>query len=200
MLIEVFSPSVMDSGHLEPLDSQLLPDGQKGIIAQTSLHRLRNPLVRYIPGDMGSLRPLPQSARGKVPDGEFNFLRVFRHHGRYRRFSFEWNGAYYQFATLVAILDSTEYGILQWQIILDRLESSPTSTVEARLLCSSHNGNTAKELAESVSKRINKFFAVDITNASRMFITFLDDRQGFVRSGTGDKIIKFVDRFNESTG
>ena len=199
MLIEIFSPSIMDSGYSEPLDSQILPDGQTGVVAQTHLQRLRNPLVRFIPGDIGSLHPLPQSARDNVPDADFEFLRVLRLHGRDHRFSFAWDGFYFEFAQIAAILNSHEYGILHWQVILGRLESSPNSTVEVRLLCPSHNDNAPMMSGEAVSKRINEIFHVDEMNASRIFITFLDDRKGFVRSRTGDKIIKFVDQFNEST-
>ncbi|RAL61480.1 hypothetical protein DID88_009409 [Monilinia fructigena] len=56
MMIEIFSPSVLDDA--TSLDMHLLSEGKTGLIVQTSLQRLRNPLVRYISGDVGSIHPL----------------------------------------------------------------------------------------------------------------------------------------------
>lgn len=85
MLIEIISPSIMKSDSSSSSDSELVSDGEPGIVVQTSLQRLRNSLMRYITGDIGSVHPLPQSARAKVPEADCQFFRVLHLHGRDRR-------------------------------------------------------------------------------------------------------------------
>ena len=82
-----------------------MTDGETGIIVQTSLQRLRILLVRYVTGGLGSLHPLLQSAQNKVPEADFEFLRVLRLHGRDRRLSFEWDAMYFEFESLATILN-----------------------------------------------------------------------------------------------
>ncbi|KAF4458128.1 hypothetical protein F53441_63 [Fusarium austroafricanum] len=65
-LFEILPLSCAEGG----LSSECLPQGQKGMIAQTSLCRLRNPLVRYMTGDIGSLHPLPIKAQTHIPESE----------------------------------------------------------------------------------------------------------------------------------
>ncbi|KAF3403588.1 hypothetical protein F1880_009532 [Penicillium rolfsii] len=89
MIVEILDPSVVGSGSLPTSTTTLMPDGELGIIVQTSLHRLRNPLVRYITGDLGSIHPLPASARSKIPEADWEFLRILRLYDRDPRFSFE---------------------------------------------------------------------------------------------------------------
>ncbi|KAJ5678738.1 hypothetical protein N7462_006982 [Penicillium macrosclerotiorum] len=194
MVVEILDPSTTDAGISSTSDPCAMPDGEPGIIVQTSLHRLRNPLVRYVTGDLGSIHLLPETARSMISEADWEYLRVLRLYGRDRRFSFEWDGMYFEFESLAALLSREEYGVLQWQVILDRLDSSPRSTIETRLFRSSHNSSLMSE--ESLSERIMTFFNAYSGNANRLSVTFLDDRNKFVRSGTGDKIIKFVDRFN----
>jgi hypothetical protein len=55
-------------------DKHQLPDGEVGVIALTSLQRLRNPLVRYVSGDLGSLHPLP--ANDRIPPDAAQHLKV----------------------------------------------------------------------------------------------------------------------------
>lgn len=196
MLIEIFHPSIMDGDYREITsrsDLEIMPDTEQGIIVQTSLHRLRNPLVRYITGDIGSIHPLPETARAKLSESDRDFFRVLRLHGRDRRFSFEWDGMYFEFEGLAAIFNTEECGVLQWQLILDHHESSPRSAIEVRLLCMPRTENLLSQ--EAVSERVKAFFNVYSGNQSRLCITFLEDVNGFVRSTTGNKVIKFVDRF-----
>ena len=192
MLIEIIAPSVMETGTFSA--PKMMPDGEQGIIVQTSLQRLRNPLVRYITGDIGSLHLLPESARGHVSDEDWKYFRIVRLYGRDRRFSFEWDGMYFEFENLATLLNAEECGVLQWQLILDRLKSSPRSTVEIRILRPSTNPSLLSE--EALSERIKAFFNVYSGSKDRFSVTFINDRKEFVRSSTGDKIIKFVDRFN----
>lgn len=66
----------------------LLPEGETGVIAQTVLTRLRNPVVQYITGDVGSLHPLNEKARPLISTSDLPYFRVLRLQGRDRRFSF----------------------------------------------------------------------------------------------------------------
>ncbi|KAJ5318120.1 hypothetical protein PENANT_c043G01237 [Penicillium antarcticum] len=192
MLIEIFPSSIMEVNSDLASIPDTLPDGESGIIVQTSLHRLRNPLIRYITGDIGSVHALPETAFAQLSERDRPFFRVLRLYGRDRRFSFEWDGMYFEFEALTAMLSSEDCGVLQWQLILDHHETSPRSAIEVRLLCSS-----GKEISsDALSDRVKAFFNVYSGNQGRLSVTILDDVNGFVRSTTGNKVIKFVDRFN----
>jgi phenylacetate-coenzyme A ligase PaaK-like adenylate-forming protein len=192
MLIEILPASIVETGTDSGFTPEALPDGEPGIIVQTSLHRLRNPLVRYITGDIGSVHTLPAAAYAQLGEDDRSFFRILRLHGRDRRFSVEWDGMYFEFESLAAMLNSNECGVLQWQLILDHHENSPRSAIEVRLLCS-----PCKEISpHDLSDRVKTFFNVYSGNQGRLKVTFVDDVTGFVRSSTGNKVIKFVDRFN----
>ncbi|KNG91693.1 hypothetical protein ANOM_000198 [Aspergillus nomiae NRRL 13137] len=191
MVIEILSPAALDEGN-SPSDVEPLPLGEMGIIVQTSLRRLRNPLVRYITGDLGSLHPLPEMASAVVPESERQYLRVLRMQGRDRRFSFKWDGAYFEFEKLKALLQAEECGILQWQVILGQLDSSPQATLEVRLLRAPSRADVLLE--EQLVKRLRTFFFV-LPETEHVFrIVFVKDLDGFERSSTAGKVINFVDR------
>lgn len=190
MLLEVF-PASFEEGdkNVDPL-----PEGEAGIVVQTSLSRLRNPLVRYVTGDIGSVHPLPEEARDKIPAADWPYLRILRLQGRDRRVSFDWDGEYIQFEDMAALLNNEECGILQWQIILDKLEPSLESFLEIRLMCSPR---TSRVLSlDALIARIKGFLHVIKTNDYRFKTTFVNELDGFVRSTTGRKVIKFVNRYN----
>ena len=191
MLIEIISPSDIDG----EAQSELTPvaAGEPGAIVQTSLQRLRNPLIRYNTGDIGSVHPLSDSASAIVPEADREYLRVLRMHGRDHRFSFKWYGAYFEFENIETFMQIEEYGILQWQIILGCLESSPQSTLEVRLLRHPQIGGLSND---DVRHRVEAFFVVLPDNEHLIRIVFVGDLDGFVRSVTARKIIKFVDRWN----
>lgn len=189
-LFEILPPSFSENGS----DPVPMPEGEQGIIAQTSLARLRNPLVRYITGDVGSLHPLPEQARGLIPDIDWPHLRVLRLQGRDRRFSFDWDGEYIEFHHLTTLLNNEECGVLQWQVILDKMEGSPESSLEIRLLCSPRDRDLISE--QALIDRIRTFFHAYSGNEYRFRLTLLKDLSGFQRSSTGRKVIKFIDRFN----
>ncbi|EHK47238.1 uncharacterized protein TrAtP1_010106 [Trichoderma atroviride] len=190
MLVEVFPPSVTEG---DPC-ACALPEGESGMIVQTSLSRLRNPLVRYVTGDIGSVHPLPEHSRDKIPVPDWPFLRVLRLQGRDKRISFDWDGEYIQFEDMAALLNNEECGILQWQIILDKLEPSLESCLEIRLMCSPRTSRVLSEKA--LINRIRGFLHVISTNNYRFKTTFVDELDGFVRSTTGRKVVKFVNRYN----
>ncbi|KAH6892639.1 hypothetical protein B0T10DRAFT_537547 [Thelonectria olida] len=176
-----------------PLSFTEVPEGQTGIIAQTSLTRLRNPLVRYLTGDIGSLHPLPEQARALIAEAHSPYLRILRLQGRDRRFSFVWDGEYIEFEKLSLLMADVDLGILQWQVILDKMEPSKEASLEIRLLYSQRNANTLSE--QAVVDRFRHFFNVYASNKHRFCITFVNDLTGFELSKTGRKVIKLVDRF-----
>ncbi|KAM3073025.1 hypothetical protein ACMFMG_008743 [Clarireedia jacksonii] len=177
MLIEIFSPSALDDVSSPSL--HLLPEGQTGIIVQTSLQRLRNPLVRYISGDIGSVHPLPDSACAVISETDRKHLRVLRMRGRDNRFSFEWYAEYFDFQNIEAFMQEKENGVLQWQIILDRSEDTPQSTLEIRFLrCPPRNEILSEE---SFVKLVETFFVVLPENKHLMRIVFVDSLNGFER-------------------
>lgn len=190
MLVEIFPPSLTEGDfHACPL-----PEGESGMIVQTSLSRLRNPLVRYVTGDIGSVHSLPEHSRDMIPAADWPFFRVLRLQGRDKRISFDWDGDYIQFEDMAALLNNEECGILQWQIILDKLEPSLESCLEVRLMCSPRTSRVLSEKA--LLDRIKSFLRVTSTNDYRFKTAFVDDLDEFVRSTTGRKVIKFVNRYN----
>ncbi|THC96580.1 hypothetical protein EYZ11_003920 [Aspergillus tanneri] len=191
IMIEILSPTALDDQDSSP---EPLPLGETGIIVQTSLQRLRNPLVRYITGDIGSLHPLPESASVLIPKSEREFLRVLRMRGRDRRFSFKWYGAYFEFDNMKTIMQAEDSGILQWQVILDQLESSLQPTLEVRMLRAPPCAEILSE--EEVIKTLRTFFLVLPENEHFFRIVFVKDLSGFERSSTGGKVINFIDRLH----
>ncbi|AEO56071.1 hypothetical protein MYCTH_2300559 [Thermothelomyces thermophilus ATCC 42464] len=171
-----------------------VPEGTPGIVVQTSLQRLKNPLVRYVSGDVGSRHPLPASLAAVVPEGEREHMRVLRLRGRDRRFSFKWYGAYFEFDRLAAFLRAPEWGILQWQVVLASVEaSSPEVALEIRLLLPS--GPARHGAAESeLVRAIETFFFVQAESRHLFRIKFLKDITEFERSCTGGKVMNFVDK------
>lgn len=195
MLIEILPPSHAEGGG-DGSGAESLPDGQEGIIVQTSLSRLRHPLVRYITGDVGSLHPVPQGARCAVAEDDWPYLKLLRLEGRDRRFSFEWDGNYFQFENLAALLNDEECALLQWQVILFKMEPSLEAGLEVRLLCAVP-GEGGESTREELGSRICRFFNVCDTNSHRFRLLFEDGLEGFERSATGMKVLKFVDRYNQ---
>ncbi|EFY93931.1 hypothetical protein MAC_00422 [Metarhizium acridum CQMa 102] len=186
MLVEILPASCAE----HPADTDELPDGETGIIVQTSLCRLRNPLVRYMTGDVGSLHALPECARAVVSEADWPHLRILRLEGRDGRFGFTWDGICFEFEDLAAVLNQEEYGVLQWQVVLYKMQSSQEAGLEVRLLCSSAAGEAR------LDDRIRHFFNVYASNKHRFGIVRVENLDGFERSATGRKVMKFIDRFS----
>lgn len=188
MLLEVLPADKEDNR----VQNKPLSDGEKGLIVQTSLSRLRNPLVRYNTGDIGSLHSLSPEAKSKVPESYWPHLKILEFYGRDSRFSFDWDGEYMDFAHLTALLGEADMQVLQWQAILDKLEDTLESTLEFRLLCTVNQLDDAKQ---HLVEKLKTFFHVYPVNEHRFHIVFLDSLDGFERSKTGRKIVKFIDRY-----
>jgi len=190
MLIEILPPSIMDES--SPSVASPVPNGEPGIIVQTSLQRLRNPVLRYNTGDIGSLHSLPESARAVISQDDWDHLRILRLHGRDRRFSFKWYAVYFEFENVATMMQAEGTGILQWQVILSTLDLSPQTTLEIRILRAIDRGEILSK--EALVQKIESFFFILPENRHLFQITFTDDIGGFEKSGTGNKVMKFVDK------
>jgi hypothetical protein len=168
-----------------------LPDGETGVIAQTVLTRLRHPVIRYITGDIGSLHPLPQMAVGRIAKHDLRHYRVLRLRGRDHRFSFMWDGCDFQFDNLNTVLSDPQLGVLLWQVILDKMQPSQEISLEVRVLNSQGPGDT--EHLQTLLDRLKACLDVSALNAHKFKMTFVNDVLGFELSGTGRKVIRFVD-------
>ncbi|KAB8248046.1 hypothetical protein BDV35DRAFT_379283 [Aspergillus flavus] len=170
-----------------------VPDGEKGTLLQTSLQRLRNPLVRYVCGDVASLHPLPAEVRARLPAEEAEHYRIVRIYGRDKRISFDWYGEYFEFETVQALMRQASWGILQWQVILWTKPEGLDKCLEVRLLRSTaSDGALLSE--EDLIKEVKHFFMVFDFNESLFQLKFVTGLDGFVRSATGRKVPNFVDR------
>ncbi|KAF2827755.1 hypothetical protein CC86DRAFT_438506 [Ophiobolus disseminans] len=169
-------------------------DGELGIVAQTSLTRLRNPLVRYITGDVGLLHSLPEDTRAVIHEQDWKYLRVLRLQGRDRRFSFEWDSNYLEFSGLKALMNGPQSGVVLWQAILDKMEPSLEGSIELRVLRSNQSSDAMSE--KDLIHRIEIFFHVCPPNRHRFKLVFLEDDRMFKRSTTGRKIVQFVNNYN----
>ncbi|KAH8651137.1 hypothetical protein BX600DRAFT_473134 [Xylariales sp. PMI_506] len=188
--VEILPASFIEQGS----DPEPLPDGEEGIIAQTSLTRLRHPIVRYITGDAGSLHPLPEQALALIDETHWPHLRILRFRGRDRRFSFEWDAEYIEFHRLTTLMNNPECGILQWQVILDKMDTSPEARLEVRLLRSPDAPNILPQ--SLLIDQVHHFFHVYASNMYRFKLLFLQTLAEFEVSTTGRKVIKFIDRFH----
>jgi phenylacetate-coenzyme A ligase PaaK-like adenylate-forming protein len=201
-VIEIFDPSALEDGGAHGVagkGAEPLPDGTPGIIVQTSLQRLKNPLVRYISGDIGSLHPLPEStsaAAAAIPASEREYLRVLRLHGRDRRFSFKWYGMYIEFDKLAVFMQAEEWGILQWQVVLASLDSSPELALEVRVLLPSIVQRANNDLAPEsrLIEALEAYFYVQADNRHLFRIKFVKDLTEFERSSTAGKVMHFADK------
>lgn len=197
MVVEIFpTDAALEVRGAPATMPRALPEGETGIIVLTSLTKLRNPLIRYICGDVGSLHALPESARKLIPEADRPYIRVLRLDGRDRRFSFDWEGEYIEFDKLAGIVETPEYGILQWQAIIfnkpDEKEGL-RACLELRMLPSTTSrGNEA--LLKGLIDRIKVLIALAPRKEDRFIPVFLESIDGFEKSKTGGKVMKFIDR------
>ncbi|KAI1495907.1 hypothetical protein F5X99DRAFT_414643 [Biscogniauxia marginata] len=193
MLVEIFPSACTES---DSSISNPLPDGEQGIVVQTSLTRLRNPLVRYVTGDIGSLHPLPDHARSLLSETGWHHLRVLRLVGRDRRFSFDWDGEYIEFGGLTSLMEM-EHAVLQWQVILGTVKPSQESSIEVRVLCATlDKEEDSLSTKQRIAIRLTDFLRVYDKNCHRFQLKFVESMDGFERSETGRKVIKFIDYYN----
>ncbi|GAB1199703.1 hypothetical protein APSETT444_009060 [Aspergillus pseudonomiae] len=176
-----------------------LPDGEVGLLAVTNLYRLRNPLIRYLCGDVASIHPLPTSVRTQLAAAEedVQHYRVVRIYGRDRRISFTWYGEYFHFNLVQKELRTAKWGVLQWQILLGSKgePNNPHDKMEVRIMRSpeEHVGINGLLPTTELTAQIRKLFKVYDFNEELFTLTYVSNLDGFERSNTGRKVVNFVD-------
>ncbi|KAL4806046.1 hypothetical protein BDV18DRAFT_160116 [Aspergillus unguis] len=166
-----------------------VPETEMGVITLTSLQRLRNPLVRYDTGDIGSVHPLPLTAKAQITADVAEHLKIIRVYGRDKRFSFSWNSNYFEFTSIHNLMQSEGYGILQWQIVTGQDQEAGAEYLEIRLLRDRQQAGLISD--EELVRKIKWAFLV-ITNPG-FRVKFVNYVAEFDRSSTGRKVIRFVD-------
>jgi phenylacetate-coenzyme A ligase PaaK-like adenylate-forming protein len=193
MHLEILPSSILDPDHTDKNSTAPVPNGEKGLMVQTSLQHLRNPLVRYICGDVASFHPIPASIQCQLTPQDASHLRVARVYGRDRNISFDWYGEYFEFPVVQRLFQTESWGILQYQVIrrYHEVDTQEISVVlEIRLLRDSGAGKISDlELA----REIKLFFYVFKCNEELFELKLLPDYSGFMRSTTGRKVMNFVD-------
>ncbi|KAL9612965.1 MAG: hypothetical protein Q9167_002494 [Letrouitia subvulpina] len=190
-------------------------EGSKaGALVLTSLQRLKNPLVRYVNGDVGSVHPLPENAFPGLEPGARQLLKILRLHGRDQRFSFKWLSEYYELDKMEQVFKTEEWGILFWQIIVSHgTKWEGNDFLELRLMRQQDeeepglrnvvSGQEIQDVKEQGTGIISReklllnlrdvFYLTELTD-NLFRCVFVDDVSGFVQSETGTKVIKFIDR------
>jgi len=193
MHLEVFPFDIEESQTPGPPKAQPLPDGEKGLLVQTSLQRMRHPLVRYVCGDICSLHPLPDSVKVNLSSEDAAHYKVARIYGRDRRISFDWYGEYFEFPAIQEAMRTESWGILQYQIIRRYSEGDTDNldiVLELRVLRHNESGTVSDG---ELTREIRKLFWVFENNEELFDLNYLSNYAGFVRSSTGQKVINFID-------
>ena len=193
MLVEGLSLSVDPQSVALPQDGDWVSEGTTGHLVLTSFQRLRNPLIRYISGDVGSVHPLSAGLAAQFPAGVAEHLQTLRLYGRDKRFSFKWLGDYYEFEQMDKVMHSPEWGVLQYQIILTNdVEMEASDHLELRLLRRAESSGILK--AVQLEERLHDAFYLT-QHTKRLFQTvFLGDLNGFQRSPSSGKVVRFIDQ------
>ncbi|KAJ6098411.1 hypothetical protein N7499_002785 [Penicillium canescens] len=170
-----------------------VPLGQPGLLVQTSLQRLRNPLIRYLCGDVGSLHPMTPEILAKLPSQHTEHYQLVRIYGRDQRSSFTWYGEYFNFKAVQSFMRNEQWNIVQWQIILQHADPKETGIIlEVRVLRGLHEAE--KHASEEVlAAKMRKFFWVFDFNRELFSLRFVLESGEFLRSKTGRKVMQFVD-------
>jgi len=162
--------------------------GQVGEIVITSLCRLRNPLVRYQTGDLGSLQPLQGTNYGSY---DYHSL-VF--HGRNSAKSLTINGEYFDVKELEnRVFSKPGYGVLDWQVIIEpvpteeREEGMALDGLEFRVISKSQTDY-------KVFDRLKKDIVDDFVGPRTRVIMRRAEYEGLERGSLARKVMKVVDR------
>lgn len=186
MIIEVMPLDINLSTRHRPCR---IVEGEAGVLIVTSLQRLRHPLVRYVTGDIGSIHQLPESACSQLGQGS-EHLRVLRLHGRDIRSSFKWQGEYFELSKMNKLMSTPAWSVVRWQIVLTS-DKSNRDSIEIRLMRTTGTDGLAAQ--EAIEEKLKEHFYVQEQNESLFHIN-LRAPDDFIRSSTGNKVIKLVDR------
>lgn len=190
--LKIFPFTIEDSKYPYIEHVRPLPDGEKGLLVQTSLQRMRHPLIRYVCDEVCSLHPLPASIKAEISPESACHYKVARIYGRDNRISFDWYEEYFEFPVIQEAIRNEEWGILQYQIIR-RYEDQDTLGIVLELRVLRHNEpGTISE--EELTRELRKLFWV-FENKEELFdLRYPSDYAGFIRCTTGQKVINFIDR------
>lgn len=194
MHLEVWPFDIEGSSDLQSASAHPVPDGEKGLLVQTSLQRMRHPLIRYVCGDVCSLHPLPASMKNIISPEDAAHYKVARLYGRDRRISFDWYGEYFEFPVIQNAMQTITWGILQYQIIRRYNEGDKSNldiVLEVRVL---RHGEPGTISIDELTRELRKLFCVFENNEGLFDLKYLRSYAGFVRSSTGRKVINFIDR------
>ena len=192
MLVEVLSLAV-DPHVGSPRSQDWASKGAKGHLILTSLQRLRNPLVRYVSGDVGSVHPLPRELSTQFETEMVDHLQILRLYGRDKRFSFKWLGDYYEFQRLDMVINSPEWGVLQYQIIISNdVVVEGSDKLELRMLRRAESEGILSEA--ELKGRLHDAFYLTFHTEKFFRPVFLRELGGFQRSPTSGKIVRFIDQ------
>lgn len=162
-----------------------VPEEQVGEIVLTSLMRLRNPLVRYRTGDVGSVHPYTNI---KDPNTKYQCLRMY---GRHPDRSFTVSGEYIDLVEVEGIMAQEKWGVLEWQIVVDSDHvGSKEETVEFRVVLK--NAATGKDVLDGLQAALVEVSGGPAITANYIVkpVEYSDLEKGTLAS----KIRKIVDR------
>ncbi len=160
-----------------------------GLLVVTSRRRLRNPLVRYLTGDVGSIHKLSVSAASRI-QGDSQYLRVLMLHGGDARTPFKWEGEYIELSGLRNLMSSPRWGILRWRVVLKNEASDPNSEIlEVRMLRRESMEGTV--LQEDIELHLKNYSYVHERNNS-LFHLRSAAPEDFVCSESGNKVLGIV--------
>jgi phenylacetate-coenzyme A ligase PaaK-like adenylate-forming protein len=162
--------------------------GQVGEIVITSRCRLRNPLVRYQTGDLGSLQPFHGTDNGEL---DYHCLHS---HGRNSAKSWTVNGEYFDIKELEnTIFNKSEYGVLDWQVVIEpvpveeREDGMAVDGLEFRVV-------SKRRLDDKTLDRLRQD-VVDNTVGSQVRVLMRrTEYEGLERGSLARKVMKVVDR------
>ena len=193
MKVEVLSLSVDPLSVSSPGERDWAQEGTAGHLILTCLQRLRNPLVRYVSGDVGSVQSVPPRVMSQFPPDMAEHLKMLRLYGRDKRFSFKWLGDYYEFDKMDKVMQSKEWGLLQWQVILaDDSQMRGSDCLELRLLRRAEGEGILSD--QELRQRLRDTFFLTTLTEKLFKAVFLHDLNGFQRSESSGKIVRLIDK------
>lgn len=166
-------------------DGAPVPEGEVGELVLTSLMRLRNPLVRYRTGDVGSLHAYTNA---RDPKTQYQCLHMY---GRHPDKSFSLSGEYVDLVELERVMLLEKWGVLEWQVVVDSDHVGSTEeSVEFRLVMK--NGTAEKDLLDELRLALLKASGGDSITAN--FTVKAVEYTGLERGELARKVRKIVDR------
>ena len=179
------------------IPGQELGSGEVGEIILTSLDRLKNPLVRYRTGDLGSLHALhDMSLMDETKRGDY--LR-FRSYGRNPMMSFFIDSEYIDVVELQRrIFSKPEHDVLEWQVIISPLSAEEMSCEEEGTKADGLEFRivTKGEVAcgDLYEKGVQKDLIENIIGPNIKITVKRVGYDGMVKGKTGRKIVKVQDK------